>query len=814
MLKNVKMDITGSKDKTPQKDFDNNIVSQLKTILETDLSHINEIEIHRASSNDSNENNEEENHFGLKELKSIISEYEILKDTYVALQKQVEAKFQENELHLKLIDEQKLEIKRLQESNKSLLDQIDTLNQTSKKEKEKESASREELSTAYQKTIDRLENDIKQQKALTSESNEKLTAHDAAAKRAIGVLQKEMGAKVEQVTKLYQDTMKEKDGHLIKISKLEALNYELKQNNTTQSKKILDQQNEIETTKSSLKSKTDEIKSIFSNSESHEKEFAKLHKKIETQQEEIKNQETKINWAQNKLTAELEAHKETKKLISQYQSRIQQAKEEGDMIRKDCQQMIERYQGDEEIKSVRLDKELEECRTKLKEHDEESSKQLEINKEQELAISIIKEDNSKLADELCDKKNQFLVLEGRNSSLLLQLNEKTKDYAEMETKLDEMKEKVKTFEDVQATILEYETTIKGLQMVETTLKQQLHDAELEAKEQSERHQEILQYSQSLTENNVSSKSTVAELQTKLDAVMLEKAQSSKDFNETQTSIGKLEKEKKQIQEALDVANNTIKEKDTQVQKVNDTLEEAKDELKVLKKKNAALVKDLQRQLQQTTKKIEQMESSNNGSNENLSSRSRTSSCNSLERVGQNPESPPNASPLLQHESVMIPQDHYISQPHRALQPQQFPEVEIDKKVLIERICKLQRVLAKKNEKLEFMEEHINQLTQDIQRKTKIIQSYVLKEESGSIAPDRYDRIKAEVSQHGGIMASVYSGKTTDKGMTLDLSLTINRKLQAVLEDTILKNITLKENINTLGAEIAKLSNDKAVAEKT
>ena len=79
--------------------------------------------------------------------------------------------------------------------------------------------------------------------------------------------------------------------------------------------------------------------------------------------------------------------------------------------------------------------------------------------------------------------------------------------------------------------------------------------------------------------------------------------------------------------------------------------------------------------------------------------------------------------------AQIPQDHYISQPSRQpplsqhqkqLQQEQFPEVEIDKKVLIERICKLQRVLARKNEKLEFMEEHINQLTLDIQRKTKLV----------------------------------------------------------------------------------------------
>ena len=55
------------------------------------------------------------------------------------------------------------------------------------------------------------------------------------------------------------------------------------------------------------------------------------------------------------------------------------------------------------------------------------------------------------------------------------------------------------------------------------------------------------------------------------------------------------------------------------------------------------------------------------------------------------------------------------------------------------------------------------------------------------------------------MASLYNSKVTDSGMTLELSLEINKKLQAVLEDTLLKNITLKDNISTLGAEISKIS---------
>ena len=44
------------------------------------------------------------------------------------------------------------------------------------------------------------------------------------------------------------------------------------------------------------------------------------------------------------------------------------------------------------------------------------------------------------------------------------------------------------------------------------------------------------------------------------------------------------------------------------------------------------------------------------------------------------------------------------------------------------------------------------------------------------------------------MASIYSSRVSDKDMTLDLSLEINRKLQAVVEDTLLKNITLKVKI--------------------
>ena len=74
---------------------------------------------------------------------------------------------------------------------------------------------------------------------------------------------------------------------------------------------------------------------------------------------------------------------------------------------------------------------------------------------------------------------------------------------------------------------------------------------------------------------------------------------------------------------------------------------------------------------------------------------------------------------------------------------------------------------------------------------RIIQSYVLREESGTLSSEASDFNKAHLSRRGGIMASLYTSHPTDSGLTLELSLEINRKLQAVLEDTLLKNITLK-----------------------
>ena len=70
-----------------------------------------------------------------------------------------------------------------------------------------------------------------------------------------------------------------------------------------------------------------------------------------------------------------------------------------------------------------------------------------------------------------------------------------------------------------------------------------------------------------------------------------------------------------------------------------------------------------------------------------------------------------------------------------------------------------------------------------------------------------------------LMATLYNRATTTANnhptthkffdqsspMTLETALDIMGKLQSVLEDTLLKNITLKENVDTLSKEIDRLS---------
>ena len=61
--------------------------------------------------------------------------------------------------------------------------------------------------------------------------------------------------------------------------------------------------------------------------------------------------------------------------------------------------------------------------------------------------------------------------------------------------------------------------------------------------------------------------------------------------------------------------------------------------------------------------------------------------------------------------MCIFQDHTV-----AIASNDYPG--IDKNMLVERIVRLQRAQQRKNEKIEFMQEHVNSLVEEIKKKSK------------------------------------------------------------------------------------------------
>ena len=179
-------------------------------------------------------------------------------------------------------------------------------------------------------------------------------------------------------------------------------------------------------------------------------------------------------------------------------------------------------------------------------------------------------------------------------------------------------------------------------------------------------------------------------------------------------------------------------------------------------------------------------------------------------------------------------DQYATQPmvHPPPPLEEEPEVvvnivDIDRQKLIDKLVKQQKLLVRRNEKIEFLNDHIQLLTQDLQNKRKIIQSYAMNEDGFMYTSNESDAIRQQLanrtrSNSSSLMATLYNRATTSNStptaankyfdqsspMTLETALDIMGKLQSVLEDTLLKNLTLKENVDTLSKEIERLSSKR------
>ena len=120
-------------------------------------------------------------------------------------------------------------------------------------------------------------------------------------------------------------------------------------------------------------------------------------------------------------------------------------------------------------------------------------------------------------------------------------------------------------------------------------------------------------------------------------------------------------------------------------------------------------------------------SAQNGSDA-VSMGSRTSSNNSLQTLGLPAANDTNSTPVPATPSTSATStDDSAASAHASTSNSQLPAeadaplvqfVDVDKQVLVEKIVRLQKTHARKREKLAFLEEHVNQLVNELQRKTR------------------------------------------------------------------------------------------------
>lgn len=645
---------------------------------------------------------------------------------------------------------------------------------------------RTETEKQHMNTIKQLESRIEELNKELKASKDKLIAQDIAAKNAVQQLHKEMAHRMEQANKKCEEARQEKEAMVMKYVRGEKESLDLRKEKEILERKLRDANKESEKNTNKIKQLSQEKGRLHQLYETKEAESTRLMREMDKLKEDINSHIIKVKWAQNKLKVEMDSHKETKDKLKETTTKLTQAKEEADQIRKNCQDMIKTYQESEEIKSNELDAKLRVTKGELEKQMQEKSDQLEMHHAKIKELEDLKRTFKEGMDELRTLRTKVKCLEDERLRTEDELSKYKEIINRQKAEIQNLLDKVKIADQLQEQHQRGKQEIENLKEEVDSLNSLINDLQKDIEGSRKRESELLLFTEKLTSKNAQLQSESNSLQSQFDKLACSESQLQSQCEQLkQTSVNlesRLLKEEQLRKEEVQTLQAELGGKRAEAEALSTQVEELKDELATQRRKYASSVKDLTKQLQQARRKLDQIE---NGSydKEVSSMGSRSSSSGSINaRSSAEDRSPENTG-------LSGAVDN-------------FPEV--DKAMLIERIVRLQKAHARKHEKIEFMEDHIKQLVEEIRKKTKIIQSYILREEAGTLSSEASDFNKVHLSRRGGIMASLYTSHPADSGLTLELSLEINRKLQAVLEDTLLKNITLKENLQTLGTEIERL----------
>uniref|UniRef100_A0A1I7ZVR3 GRIP domain-containing protein n=1 Tax=Steinernema glaseri TaxID=37863 RepID=A0A1I7ZVR3_9BILA len=623
------------------------------------------------------------------------------------------------------------------------------------------------------------------------------SAQETQFKNMTADLTEKMNNSISQLNKKLAASEKEKNDAVIKYAMREAEVMRMKESASKQADELRLVKEERDTLRQS----------------SSQKALEEMTKTEERLRAELSNAASEAADLKNKLKlseARIEAGQSTiitlKKEMDTLKKQVSRLSEERDAVKDDHRHLMSQLQKFEQQSAS----------------DKAEARKFHENKE-ELYKSVL---------------NEMARLREENQSYVKQLEEETQARADTQAKIEKLEEETSSMKQE---LISKTDELKRLQEIETQVnesserackatkaceeaQQERDQAEREASECRKQAERMLEITERLTQKN-------ADVSAELEAARAKNLDLSKklvEYEMTECAIkSRNESLKKDLDEAVSASSTELsslkrelEENSSKVKQLTATVQELQSENAVIKKKNTSYIKELKSEVNSLRKQLAaqpaiEVRSPSDGSpvlNTNSLSEpkiglesSRASSITSIELLGRNQGDGMGRN--LEAASKASSASGQSTGPQLSMSSQ--PTDDNVQQVMIEKIVKLQRQLARRQEKIEFLEDHINQCIEELQNKTKIIQSYALREEASLLLPadDTLDKVPlARKGTSHTLFGSAFS-YGSDKKTSVDLATEINSRLQAVLEDTLLKNITLKKNVDTLGEEISRLSRE-------
>lgn len=691
----------------------------------------------------------------------------------------------------------------------SMLDECNVLHQEKERlENEVDRLQADNSPEIYRLQIETLEKSLAQAQADICNWQTKLQQAEESYMAENIKIRSELTTRLERMTHQYEAANKDKESMVIKYATSEREVIVARKQKEVIEKKLKDMEKEREQLQNKNKMLVSERARLCQTLDTKVQKNNFNQREIERLKEEVNSREVEIEWAQTKLKSEMDAHKETQGKLDRALMKITKHEEELKAIKDEAEKLVRDTKENENSRANVLDMQLKEEKARLimerKANEDKGSAFHKIQSE----LETLRTKHSSLVDESNSLRSRVANFEAEQeeteklfSSLRSEVTSTRQQVADLNLQLSNSSHLQEQLQGEREQLAAANQEVERLQSLNNEIEGDLLSCR-------QKEAELLAFTQKLTDKNVQIQSQFSALQSKAQLLEIEREEVKTELEEVKAQKSKLKsdltKENQNQNAQVESLRNQLAEKIEETRKLTTKISDLENEIQVLKRKHANSLKDMMREVQKLRRRLEQQDDCSIGGNgsssggvlsgrssqsatphDSLSQGSRASSNTSLHTIEyQNT----NGSNVPSQETLPPLNDPLITQ-----------------QVLVERIIKLQKNAAKKAEKIEFLEEHVTQLVAELKKKSRIIHHYIMKEEAGALSNSASDSSKAELIKHGGIMASVYGSAPRDGNMTLELSLEINRKLQAVLEDTLLKNITLKDNLNTLGDEIAKMT---------